>query len=371
MLPASAKTTLFTRRNLLRGALTLPFASLAASACGGAPRRAPPIGGVPVPPATFTTRPVDPSDFLGRVALWSWFDLPEDPRSRELSGITWDPATRRLYAVQDETANIVSLLPSPDLRAWSFGPTTRIQVDYAVDLEGIAAAPGGFFVCSEVGARILEVDHAGRVKRELHLPAHFAGARENKSLESLTVSPSTRVLFTTSESALDCDGLPASQTNGTRVRLVRVDRATDAITEHAYASEPAQSAGGDYGIADLAAISDDELFVLERGWVRGVGNTVRVFRTSVTDEAAACTNTASLSDAATVVSKSLVVDLADIVAHDVPPSRQPQATNLLDNFEGMSIGPALPDGRATLILVSDDNARADQVARVVVLAFGS
>ena len=39
-----------------------------------------------------------------------------------------------------------------------------------------------------------------------------------------------------------------------------------------------------------------------------------------------------------------------------------------DNIEGMAFGPALPDGRLPLILVSDNNFAATQTTQFIVLA---
>jgi hypothetical protein len=39
-----------------------------------------------------------------------------------------------------------------------------------------------------------------------------------------------------------------------------------------------------------------------------------------------------------------------------------------DNIEGMAFGPALPDGRLPLILVSDNNFAANQATQFIVLA---
>ncbi|HXQ35700.1 MAG TPA: esterase-like activity of phytase family protein, partial [Anaerolineales bacterium] len=39
-----------------------------------------------------------------------------------------------------------------------------------------------------------------------------------------------------------------------------------------------------------------------------------------------------------------------------------------DNIEGMAFGPALPDGRIPLILVSDNNFAASQTTQFIVLA---
>ena len=40
----------------------------------------------------------------------------------------------------------------------------------------------------------------------------------------------------------------------------------------------------------------------------------------------------------------------------------------LDNIEGMAIGPTLPDGRRSLILVSDDNFAATQFTQFLLFA---
>jgi hypothetical protein len=305
----------------------------------------------------------------GPVELWSFFDLPaDDRRSRELSGIAWDPRERTLWAVQDETPTLVALVPDRDLRAWQFGPTITIDVGSPVDFEGLVIVPGGFIVCSEEGPRVVEVDRQGKLRRDIALPARFRDARTNKSLESLTVSPSGRYLFTTSESALERDGDGATPQAGTRIRILRLDRESGAVvSEHVYETDPLPYERGDWGVSDLAALSDDELFVLERGWAKGHGNTARIYHTAL-DAKASCLGTEELGPTLPVLRKTLRVDLGKIDAHGIPEAKQPQASPLLDNYEGIAIGPRLADGRPSLIVVSDDNGRDYQVARVLVLA---
>ena len=325
------------RRELGRSALALLFAG----ACGTTPR---------------TPRPA------AAVRVWSWFDLPRsDPRSRELSGIAWDDAARRLWAVQDETRDLVTLVPDADLRTWSFGPSVRIASELAADLEGIALVPGGLAVASEKGPHVLEIDRDGRLLRELPLPSELAEARHNKSLESLTATPDGAALYTASEDALPRDAKR-------RHRIVRLDRTTGAATEHAYASDEAAH-GHDHGVADLAAIADGDLLVLERGWAPGHGNTIRIYRVRLAD-ASTCTGAPRLASSSPTTDKQLLVDLASLPTDGLglPPPAQPQPSPLLDNFEGLALGPRLPGGDRALLLVSDDNARPDQVARLVVLA---
>lgn len=343
----------FGRRELLRGA-----AAVGLAACSASPRPG----------------PVGPPRLEGAVSLWSWFDLPaEDPRSRELSGIAWDGATRTLWAVQDETPRIVALRPDDDLRSWRFGETVDVTASGPLDLEGIAVVPGGFLVCSEDGPRILEVDRQGALRRELTLPARLRDARQNKSLESLAMSPTGRYLFTTSEAALAGDGAMATRAEGTRVRILRlargIDRSDSEVSEHVYATDPALRDGGDHGVSELAALGDDELLVLERGWLKGAGNTVRIYRATL-NERASCLGLATLPAGGPSLEKTLVADLSRLAVSGLPPPKQPQASPILDNYEGLAVGPHLRDGRSTLILASDDNGRSDQVARILVLAFG-
>jgi hypothetical protein len=310
-------------------------------------------------------------DASARVALWSWFDLPfADPRSHELSGIAWDDATRTLHAVQDENGHVVSIVPDEELRAWTITGALKLDVGDPVDLEGIVLLPDGFYVCSEIGPHVFEVDRRGKLRRDVPLPAHFATARRNKSLESLTMSPSGAYLFTTSEAALGCDGLLATVTTGTRIRIARLDVKTGDVTEHVYATDPVDAQDEDYGVSELVALADDELLVLERGFAMGVGNSGRIYRTKLAT-AAACTRAEHVGDASAALPKQLFVDLGLLaVPGPPPPVRQPQPAPLLDNYECMSIGPVLPDGRASLIVASDDNARPKQVARILVLAVG-
>lgn len=336
------------------------------TACG--PRSAAVIasGTGPVTPRGATSS----KPFGGPVEVYSWFDLPDDPRSRELSGIVWEAATSTLWAVQDESAHIVPLVPDRELRTWRFGPAITLETNFPLDLEGIALVPGGFIVASEKGPRILELDRQGKLRRDIPLPAHFAKARVNKSLESLSLSPDGRYLFTTTEESLTTDGARTTTAMGTRVRVLRMNRDGGEATEHAYRTDPMPHETGDYGVADLAALSDDDVLVLERGWSRGWGNTARVYSVSLVDPAASCIASAELTPETPVVEKRLVVDLATVSASGLPATRQKQAAPILDNFEGMAVGPVLPDGRQTLVLVSDDNGRTDQFARIVVLAVG-
>lgn len=346
------------RRELL---LSGAAAALAAACSGG---RQPSAEARLARPMT----PAPPACSPPPVELWSSFDLPTgDPRCRELSGIAWDAKEGALWAVHDESPSIVALIPDRELRTWRLGETVELEIEGRVDLEGLAIVPEGFIVCSEKGPRIIELDRGGRFVRDIALPPHFVTARQNKSLESLTVSPSGRYLFTTTEAALERDGEVASARAGTRVRIVRMNRSNGDASEHVYETDPVPYDDGDWGVSDLAALDDSVLLVLERGWSKGRGNTVRVYQTAL-DPRASCTGVDALERSSPALAKTLRVDLSKLVAGGLPKPKQPQATPLLDNFEGLALGPPLLDGRRSLLMVSDDNGHPDQFARVLVLA---
>jgi hypothetical protein len=358
-------------------------AALVATACGATPRAAGNPGNAGSPGGDGGHRGDAHVEVgaLGAIRVWSWFDLPrEDPRSHQLSGIAWDAATRRLWAVQDATRDLVSLVPDADLRSFRFGPVVRLggtveadrEPGRELDLEGIAIVPGGFVVAGEIGPRVLSVDRRGALVREVPLPRELAEARENKSLESLGVTDDGRVLFTMNEQALPRDGEPPTRTEGSRLRLVRIDLRTGSATEYAYLTDPApphaHGPHDDYGVSEIAVLGDGDLLVLERGFSRGVGNTVRIYRVEL-DAASSCADVDRLTAATPPLPKRLVVDLERLPAAGLPTPRQAQPTPLLENYEGLTVGPRLPNGQRSLILVSDDNARSDQVARLLVLAF--
>jgi hypothetical protein len=237
------------------------------------------------------------------------------------------------------------------------------------DGEGLAVTGRGELLsASETEPALRRFALDGALLEELPVPARFliapAGeARANLTFESLALSPGERSLFTATEGPLGADG---RTTDGRgRLRLLRLDdRGRGGFRPAAqffYLTEPGQ------GLVELAALSERELLVLERGFFPGLGGTARVFRVSL-HGANDLSDRASLADPDLApLRKELVVDLAAC-----PPggarSPAPQANPLLDNVEGMALGPRLPDGRRALLLLSDDNFGRAQVTRLVALS---
>jgi hypothetical protein len=314
-------------------------------------------------PATVTPRPT-----TVELAVIAQIDLPfDDVRSQELSAVAWEESTRTLFAISDDLPMIVPMRPSADLKTWSLGEPIAVSIPDKWDGEGLALVPDGFVISNEAGSHLYELDRAGNMRRRIELPAHFATTLRNKSLEALSISPDGRYIFTANESALEGDGSQPTTTQGTTLRFLRIDRATSKTMEVAYRTEPVfAEGGGDMGVAEICALSDQDLLVLERSYVPGVGNSIRIFRTSIAG-APDVEQVERLTDTTPVVTKHLVMDLA-VAGLEVSPARSQTTKPLYPNYEGMTLGPRLPDGRRVLILISDDNGKPTQVTRLLILA---
>jgi hypothetical protein len=299
-----------------------------------------------------------------KVELLASYDFPrDDPRSRELSGIVWDGASHRLYAISDSRPLIVPLVPDADYRAWSLAEPIAISVPGGWDGEGIALSPRGFFVATELGPHVYELDRSGATLAEVKLPEHFTRALRNRSLESLSVTPDGRFLFTANETALEGDGPQATVRDGTMLRIFRRDLGAtkSADVEHAYRTDPVFAAGvsGEMGVSEILALSKTEVLVMERSYVPTVGNDVRLYLAAL--EGANVIGVEGIGGEAPVA-KTLVLDFASLPAAHIG-----GAPNHLPNFEGLALGPTRPDGSRILFVISDDNGMAELVTRILVL----
>jgi len=231
-----------------------------------------------------------------------------------------------------------------------------------LDGEGIVVARGReLLVASETEPSIRRFSRSGTQRGSLDVPERFRVAplgqgASNQTFESLTLTPDRRTLYTATEGPLEPDGAAADGRRRMRILEYRLEDGEYVPRRQLFhLTEPGQ------GVVELAARARGELLVLERGFVAGAGNTVRVFRTFLTG-AADVSGVDALTDADAPLSKELLVDLADC-----PPSgatnRQPQPNPLLDNVEALTFGPPV-DGRPTLVLASDDNFNPDQVTRL-------
>lgn len=305
-----------------------------------------------------------------------------------ISGLTTRDAGRELYGISDARRGgriyqfaLDGLEGSPRVTTTSVVSLSMAPGDDTPDHEGIALLPDGTFAVSAEGTgreprlppSINVYGRHGDFVRRLLVPAKFVpeptgsvtrGARGNAGFESLTLSPDGERLFTAAETALIQDGDPATFDAGTRTRILEYGgrRGTfEPAREFAYDLEPVQKppftpSASINGLVELLALNRTTLLALERGYVENKDNParsrsrIRLYRITLTG-ATDVSPLESLKGHPEVVpvTKTLLMDLSEVqgLSGELAPS--------LDNFEGMAFGPRLPDGRASLILVSDDN----------------
>jgi hypothetical protein len=209
----------------------------------------------------------------------------------------------------------------------------------------------------------------GRFESELPVPdeqradAGERGIRQNLGPEGLTFAARGALVVTALEGPLLQDGPLATRTTGALSRIVVQKRTGDVVAQYAYPQEPVFAdpvpAGGSAstGVSAILAVGDTDptrFLVMERSFVAGVGNRVRIYEAS-TAGATKIKDGKPIADARPMP-KRLLVDVGDLPVQSV------------DNIEGMAWGPDRRDGSRTLVLVSDDNFSASQVTQFVALA---
>jgi hypothetical protein len=195
-------------------------------------------------------------------------------------------------------------------------------------------------------------------------------AEANRNLESLSATPDGQYLFTGLEGPLAGD---SDMAGSDLLRIQRYKKSPDGTyaldKQFAYQAE----AGGN--LVELVAMGKDRLLTLERGYMKELGNTVRVYDVSLA-AARDVTDVDSLAseppDTFVRKPKQPVVDLAKCPAGNQLSAKQPQPNPLLENVEGMALGAQLTKGkdrgRHLLYLISDDNGRQSQVTRMYALS---
>lgn len=238
------------------------------------------------------------------------------------------------------------------------------------DGEGLVLEKRGLLAASETEPSIRRFTRSGTLVDELPVPARFrvapAGqATTNQTFESLSLAPGGGDLFTALEGPLSADKAPTDTADTPpRLRILRYDG------DRRGGYEPAEQfyyrAEAGQGVTEVLALGDDDLLVLERGFVAGQGNTVKVWRATLRGAPDVADEPTLTAAGLRPVYKRLVVDLASCPASGAT-NPGTQANPLLDNFEGLALGPPRPGGKQTLLLQSDDNFGAGQVTRIVAL----
>lgn len=332
-----------------------------------------------IPPLT-SFAPLKAARFGGVSGLA--FDPTPGPTNNDLLGICDERDSGRLFIFRTAGHGPAFRV---DLHAY-FPLPSGTGAPAALDAEGIAMTRSGRIYVASEGAQNREprvppsitiynrrVEYLGR----LTVPDRFIppergaitrGVRDNGGLESLTLTPDERHLFTAAELPLVQDGPPPSFERGALTRILEYEASGDSFRparEFAYPLDAAAQV--DFtprlvinGVVELLALGSNDLLVMERNFAQEAGENgrsatrIRIYRASLSG-ASDISAVESLQRRRGVrpARKALLLDLSDVKGLSAELAD-------LDNFEGMAFGPTLPDGSRTLLLVSDDNFSARQ-----------
>ncbi len=326
-----------------------------------------------------------------------------------LSGITYDPKgisaatfkAYRFYAISDDKsengeARFYSLrldLKSTDpanirlKKVAVEGVTSLKKTDGetfpwdSINPQGIALSPrNSVFVASEgithagIPPFVGEFDlKTGKLRGNLPIPQRYIpdasdekqqqGVLDNLGFESLSIDPETFSpggldpfrLFVATEAPLMQDLDPEQASKLRVLHYILVDKTPQLISENLYTLDQVPMTVLN-GLTELVTIGGGQFLSLERSFGLS-GYSARIYQVAV----GAATDTSRIKSfkgqmaMVEPVRKKLLVDLSEL---GIP----------LYNLEGMTLGPRLPDGSQSLLLVSDDNFDEAQKTQFILLS---
>lgn len=189
----------------------------------------------------------------------------------------------------------------------------------------------------------------------LFMHAEEKGPRQNGVLEGISFADHYKTIYVSLEEPRYEDG-PRAEIfpNDAWVRIYRYDRATKKNTaQYAYKLDPiayppaTPTAFKVNGIPDILSAGGRQLLVMERSFSTGrLACTIKIFLVNL-EHAGDISGINSLKTEPPVRSlqKKLLLNMDSLGIY-------------IDNVEGMTFGPTLPNGHRTLLMVADDNFSA-------------
>ena len=314
-----------------------------------------------------------------------------------LSSITYDADRGVYYVLSDDRSQInparfytfrIDLDGAFDASDLHIAGVTTLQAPgggpypiFSLDPEGLVLTKDGQLVLTSEGdtARLIPpfvrlYDLQGQLVGSLPVPTRYlptadqsSGIRNNLAFEAAAVAPNGRFFFTGTENALFQDGPAASLTNGSPSRLLRYNLQTSRLDrEYVYVTDPIAEAPipatnfAVNGLVELLPLNNEFLLAMERSFsvgVPGTGNEIKLYRVALpgADNVDGLESLAAGLGSIRPAQKTLLLDLGTL---GIP----------LDNVEGMTFGPDLPDGRRSLVMVSDNNFAASQFTQFLLFA---
>jgi hypothetical protein len=245
---------------------------------------------------------------------------------------------------------------TPDPEAMRYNPRAK-QMVWSSEGERIIQAKDT--VIADPSINIISMD--GRfidsfpIVANMHMHTTEKGPRQNGVLEGMSFADDYRTLYVNVEEPLYEDGPRAETTpNDAWIRIYRFDVATKKNTaQYAYRLDPVAyppitpGAFKVNGVPDILWLEGNKMIVMERSFSTGrLACTIKLFLTDL-NQAENIIGNPSLKQTppAKPLRKKLLLNLDSLNMY-------------IDNVEGMTLGPVLPNGHQTLVLVADNNFSA-------------
>ncbi|MBK6264789.1 esterase-like activity of phytase family protein [Marivirga sp. S37H4] len=215
---------------------------------------------------------------------------------------------------------------------------------------------------------VREMDTLGNFLKEYNVPKRFdfynesRGLRDNGAFESLAFENDSILWFVNELPLIEDGEVPQFWQTVSPVRLSKFDiKNNQPLAQYAYMIEAVQAKPipedgfNINSVVELLVLDTNKLLVMERSYIKGVGNFVKIFNVSL-EEATDVSAIDSLMDGNYVaVEKETLIDFSDYGKR-------------IDNIEGMGFGKDFPDGRKSLICVSDNNFNEGQQTQLWLFA---
>lgn len=334
---------------------------------------------------------------IGGLKLINVYEYPKLTSYKEtivggLSGIDYDSKRNVYYIICDDpstkgparfyTASILltekgidsvillDMTPFRTEKGDTYADITKDRI-HSADIEALRYdTKRGEFIMSTEGQRVINADTTliqnpavmimnsnGKYIDSFTLPStmHFKktenGPRHNAVFEGLDFDEGHRNVFVSVESPIYEDGrTPAGGDTTGWSRIVKFDRETKkAVAQYAYPLDPVPYPANPLdafkinGISDILYLGKNNLLVVERGYSTGrLPSDVRVYIASMKGAEDIAEKALKSDSVKKPMQKKLLVDMSKLGLY-------------IDNVEGVTFGPFLPNGHRTLLFISDDN----------------
>lgn len=282
--------------------------------------------------------------------------------------------TARIFFTEKgiDSVRILDMVPLLDTRGREY-PDIRKDRYHSLDAESMRYNPvSDELVYGSEGQRtknndgVLEIQHPtiiaanrnGSFKDSFALPSNMRmyltenGLRHNSVFEGLTFSSDYSAMYVGVEEPIYEDGPRAATGDSTAwIRILKFDTKTRRQTaQYAYKIDAVPylpdppSAFKINGVSDILYTDNDKFIVTERAYITGrTPSYVRFYLADINGASdISAINSLVVQPPIKTVSKKLLLNMETLGRH-------------VDNVEGLSFGPALPNGHQTLIAVVDNN----------------